>query len=228
MTAQHTPTFGISIGSIFRAGIVGYFKHIGPLTAAALATLATYAVFRIPAQIALNDDFLVRSIALDLVGLVLAGVVAYPWYSFALDVADEKPIDVGKPFRSYSWVSKQLIASIFFWAGVLLGLRYLFGLPSIVIAIFYAFYGYALADGAKNGLVALGTSVAVGDGKRIGLFAIASLFLLFNLFGAVALGFTVNGLTIVLAVLGLAVTTSITMVSGAVVFRTLQAQKGAP
>lgn len=223
MTAQQTPTFGISIASIFRTAIVGFFKNPGPLFAAAMATLATYAAFRIPAQAALNDDLLVRSIALDLVGLVLAGVVAFPWYSYSLDVVDGKPIDTRKPLESFWWIRPQLVASIFFWAGVLLGFRYLFGLLSIVVVVLYAFAGFVLADGKqRSGLKALGTSVLIGEGKRIGLVAIAALFMLFNMFGAISLGFgTVNAMTIGLAIIGLAVTTSITMVGGAVVYRTL-------
>lgn len=224
MTSQQTPTFGISVAAVFRSGIVGFFKNPGPLFVAAMATLATYAAFRIPAQAALDDDLIVRSIALDLVGLVVAGVVAYPWYSFSLDVADGKPIDVRKPLQSFWWIRPQLVASIFFWAGVLLGFRYLFGLVSILVVILYAFAGFVLADGKqRSGLKALGTSVALGEGKRIGLVAIASLFLLFNMFGAISLGFgLVNAMTIGLAIIGLAVTTSATMVGGAVVYRNLQ------
>ena len=224
MTAQQAPTFGISIASIFRTAIVGFVKNPIPLFVAALATLATYAAFRIPAQTALNEDLIVRSLAIDLVGLVIAGVVAFPWYSYALDVADGKPIDIRKPFESFWWIKPQLVASIFFWAGVLLGFRYLFGLVSILVVVLYAFSGFVLAEGKqRSGMKALGTSVALGEGKRIGLVAIASLFLLFNMFGAISLGFgAVNALTIGLAVLGLAVTTSMTMVGGAVVYRTLQ------
>lgn len=229
MTAQQTPTFGISIAAIFRSGIVGFAKNPVSLGLASLATIAVYATFRIPAQVALNDGLVVRSMAFDLVGLVLAGVVAFPWYRYSLDVADGNPVDLRAPFQSLWWIKPQLIASIFFWAGVLLGLRYLFGLPSILVAILYAFYGFVLAEGrTKSGLTALGRSVALGEGKRIGLLAVAMLFLLFNMFGAISLGFgEVNTMTIGLAVAGLVVTTSMTMVGGAVVYRTLQQLKGA-
>ncbi len=224
MTSRQEPTFGISVAEIFRTGVVGYAKNVVPLTAAALGTLGTYALFRIPAQSALNADDVVRSLILDLVGLVLAAVAAYPWYWYALDVVDGRPVDVGAPFQAPDRLPAQFVASIFFWAGVLFGLRYLFGLPSIVIAVLYAFYGFVIADGKTKGAMrALGKSVAIGEGKRLGIFALAGLFLVFNLFGAIAVGFEVSALTIVLAILGVAVTSSITMVAGAKVYRILEA-----
>ena len=224
MTSRQDPTFGISIAEVFRLGIVGYRRNVLPLTLAALGTLGTYAAFRITAQIALNADQLGRSLAFDIVGLVVAGVAAFPWYFYALDAADHRPVDVGAPFRNLDRLPAQFVASVFFWAGVLLGFRYLFGIPSIVIAVLYAFYGFVIADGrVKGAMRALGTSVALGVGKRLGIFAIAGLFLVFNFFGATALGFAVNPGTIVLAVAGVAVTSSITMVAGATVYRRLQA-----
>lgn len=222
MTTKDT-TFGASFGSIFFSGVRGYFGNLVPLSLAAAVTLGVYAAFRIPAQQAFVDGAVARSIGLDLAGLVLGSIVALPWYSYSLNAVDGEPIDLGAPFRDWTLFYSQIIASIWFWAAVLLGLRYLFGIPSILAVLFYAFYGFAIADGvADGGLKALGVSVRVGDGKRIGLFAFAGVFFFFNIFGALAVGFEVNALTIALAIAGLVVTTNITMVAGARVYRVLQ------
>lgn len=222
MTSQNA-TFGASFGSIFMSGVRGYVKNIPALSLAAAITLGSYLAFRFPAQSALDRDDLLVSIILDLVGLTLGSIVAYPWYSYALDAADGQAADIGRPFREWRRFAPQFVASFWFWAGVLLGLRYLLGIPSILVVVFYAFYGFVIADNnAETGLRALGTSVRLGEGKRIGLMAIAGLFLMFNLFGAIAVGFEVNALTIALAVAGLSVTTSITMVAGARIYRLLQ------
>lgn len=226
MTSQDT-TFGASFGSIFFSGVRGYLKNVVPLSLAAGLTLGVYLAFRFPAQDAFVDGNLVRSILLDLVGLVLGSILAYPWYCFALAAADGTPVDLAAPFRQPKRFLAQAVASFWFWAAVLLGLRYLFGIPSILAALFYAFYGFAIADGAEeSGLKALGYSVRVGEGKRIGLFALAGVFLIFNLFGAIAVGYEVTTLTIALAILGLVITTNVTMVAGARVYRLLQTGSG--
>ena len=226
MTSQDS-TFGASFGSIFLTGVRGYAKNLLPLSLAAAATLGIYLAFRFPAQDAFVDGNLVRSISLDLVGLVLGSIFAYPWYCYALDAVDGKPTDLRSPFRTPKRFLAQAVASFWFWAAVLLGLRYLFGIPSILAALFYAFYGFAIADGAEeSGLKALGYSVRVGEGKRIGLFALAAVFLIFNMFGAIAVGYEVTTLTIGLAILGLVITTNVTMVAGARVYRLLQVSSG--
>lgn len=224
--AAKNVTFGVSFGEVFFSGLRGYFAHFGPLSAAAALTLGTYLAFRLQAQAAIAADDVVRSVLLDLAGLVAASIVAYPWYCYALNADAGGPIDVGFPWRNLRRLSSQAVASFWFWAGILLGMRYLLGLPAIVVVLLYAFYGFVIADGAADGgLTALGTSVRMSEGRRIGLFAVAGLFFVFNLFGAIAVGFTVNPLTVALAIAGLVITTNITMVSGARLYRLLQSEQ---
>lgn len=222
MTTEHA-TFGASFGSIFFSGVRGYFSNIIPLTLAGALTIGTYFAFRVPAQSAFVDDNIAGSLALDMAGLLLASILAFPWYCYALNAVDGEGIDVGFPFRKLGRFGPQIVASFWFWAAVLLGLRYLLGIPSILAVLFYAFYGFAIADGAEDsGMRALGYSVRLGEGKRIGLAALAGVFLVFNIFGAIAVGYEVTALTIGLAIAGVVVTTNITLVAGARVYRQLQ------
>ena len=223
MTTQPA-TFGISLGAMFRAGISGFRRNVVPLLLAGSATVAAYLAFRLPAQSAAARDDILISLALDLFGLVTASVVAYPWFSYALTAASGEPVDLGAPFRRYDLFTTQAVASFWFWAGMLLGLRYLFGIPSVLALLFYAFYGYVVADGVTDsGLKALGHSARIGEGRRVALFAVGGLLLVFNLFGAMAIGFGVNPLTIVLAFLGFVITASITLVAGGAIYRALLA-----
>lgn len=220
-TTEASPTFGVRLGEVFLSGIKGYAKNVVPLSLASLATLGTYLAFRFPAQRAFLDEQVFTSIGLDLVGMILASVIAHPWYSYSLDAEAGRPIDLIKPFRTPYNFYVQAVASFWFWAGILLGLRYLFGLPSVIVLLFYAFYGYIVADGrTDSGLKALGHSARLGEKKRVGLFAIAGILFVFNLFGAIAIGFSVTPLTIGLAVLGVVITSSITLVGGARIYRT--------
>ncbi len=216
-----TEPFPLSIAAMFRRGCTGYARNVGPLTVGAAATLAVYGVFRILAQQALDDGQQLASIALDLVGLVLAGTVAVPWYVYALDAARSKPIDLAAAWRGGRF-SAQFVCSFWFWAAFMLGVRYLFGIPSILALLFYGFHGYIVADrAAKGGLRALGTSVRLGHKRRVALFAILALFIVFNLVAALPLGSGATPLTIVISVALFTATGSVTLVSGACLYDTL-------
>ena len=241
--------FGISIGEVFRTGMKGYFtKDALYLTLAGIPVFVTLAIFIIPWRNFNDslDDRIVSSlgtsneiteiagfdalqwVALLLVGFVPAGAMAFAWFSYALDVADGREIDVRAPFVDYRRIGHHFVASFWFWAGITLGLRYLAGIPSILVLVLYAFYGYVIADrAAKGGMRALGTSVRLGERRRIGIFAIAALFFAFNLIGI--LGFAVgledgspSVLGVVLGILGLSATGSITLISGAKIYRVLE------
>ena len=219
-----TEPFPLSIAAMFRQGLTGYARNIGPLTVGAAATLVVYGVFRILAQQALDDGQQLASIALDLVGLVLAGTVALPWYVYALDAARSEPIDLPAAWRGGGF-SAQFVCSIWFWAAFMLGVRYLFGIPSILALLFYGFHGYVVADrAAKGGLRALGTSVRLGHRRRVALFAILALFIVFNLVAALPLGSGATPLTIVTSVALFTATGSVTLVSGACLYDALYAR----
>jgi hypothetical protein len=216
-------TFGVGMGEAFGAGTRGYVRNVMPLTAAGAVTLAVFLGFRFPAQSAADSGALVRSLLLDLAGLVAAAVVAYPWFSYALDADRGVPIDIRKPFAHLSGFGIQAVASLWFWAAILFGLRYLYGIPSIVALMFYAFYGFVIADQqVESGLQALGVSARLGEGRRVGLFAVAALLIAFNMLGAIAIGFGTNPLTWALTFAGLLITTNISLVVGARIYRVFQ------
>ena len=220
-----TEPFPISIVAMFRRGWSGYTSNIGPLTVGAVATFAVYGVFRILAQQALDDGQQIASIALDLVGLMLAGTVALPWYVYALAAARSNPIELAAAWRDGSRFSAQFVCAFWFWAAFMLGLRYLFGVPSILALLFYGFHGYVVADRvAKGGLRALGTSVRLGHKRRVALFAILALFIVFNLAAAIPLSYGVTPVTYAASAVCFTVTGSVTLVSGARLYDVLYAR----
>lgn len=214
-------SFGIQLAPTFTSSVKTWAGAAVPLSLAGAFTLGVYGLFRWPAQQLLEDDRVYSSVAVDLVGLIVAGTLAVPWYFYALAAVDGREINLIEPFVDKRAFAHQAVASFWFWAAVLLGLRYLFGIPSLFVVLLYAFHGFVIADGTKGGMMALGQSVRLTEGKRVGLFAIAGLLMIFNLFGAIAAGF--DGLPttarILGAGLGLVVTTSITLVIGATIYR---------
>jgi hypothetical protein len=218
-------SFGIGVGEALGAGVRGVVSAPLPLFAAGAMTLGVYLAFRLMSQSAADTGDLVQSLALDLLGLVVGGIVSLVWFSYALDADRGVQVDLRRPFLRPMAFWDQGVASFWFWAAVLFGLRYLYGIPSLIAVVFYAFYGFVIADGAAtSGMRALGTSVRLGEGRRIGLFAFAVLLLVINLFGAIAVGYGVTPLTAALAFLGILITTNVSLVTGARIYRKLNGE----
>ena len=204
--------------------ITGYRQNAVRLSIWALVTFGTYYLGIIAGQSATTDT---AALVFALGGSVLTTVVAYPWFRTALNTVDEEasPLDATR-------LVDQAVASTFFWAGVLLGAQYLSGIPALVVLVFYAFFGYAVADNpAKGGLKALGWSVHIGTKRRLGVAAMITVLFLINILaflpygfglGSVAEGATPGPVWIALTVMLLIVTSNISMVGGAVVYRTLE------
>lgn len=228
--------FPVRVGEMFKEAFAGYFRNIVPLTAAGLVTLATfYVVVALPAR-AIDPptslvDYVVEMLVLIL-ALTVVGAVAYPWYSYALDAARAGGVRLGRPFQEMELFMTQAVASLWFWAGVGLGLRYLFGIPAIFVGLLYCFHGFFIADRkTDSGLKALGLSVRLTEGRRVALLGLGTLLGMLTLLGALPLGIPdeagepiVSPLTVSLSVVGLAITTSITLVAGAVLYLKLQEQ----
>lgn len=217
--------FDVRIGKLISTGVRGYLANALPLSLAGAATLATYLSFRLPAQSLFRANSIALSIAMDLAGLVIAGVVAIPWYSYAMDAAQGRPAEIAAPLRRASF-SAQAVASFWFWAAVLFGLRYLWGIPSVVALVFYAFHGFIVASGgSKSGLKALGMSAAIGEGRRFGLFGVAVVIAMFNLLATLPLGLGLSPATLVATGLAMTVTASISLVAGAHLYHVLTETK---
>ena len=175
-------SFGISIADMFQVGVKGYFNNIVILTLSALPVFVIFTLASTPWR-SFNSQLQERVDAdpeatlatleqLQWVGLLLlaafpAGVVAAPWFRYALDVADEREINVMAPLiDGKKWLNHAL-ATFFFWAGITLGFRYsvlIPGLPSVIVLLLYPFYGYIIAGGREiNGFCLLYTSDAADE-----------------------------------------------------------------
>ena len=94
-----------------------------------------------------------------------------------------------------------LVASFWFWAGMLLAFQFriLGGLPAVAITMAYAFFGFVVDERHdQGGLKALGTSVRIGDGRRFALLALVCLysvvgFVVFLLAASAAVGVGLTG-----------------------------------
>lgn len=222
MTKPKIEPFPLKISAMFQSGLRGYVANFVPLTLAGAATLAVYASLAIPSVVAHNNDNPLRSLVLNISASILAGTAALPWFTYALNAARGEPIDLRAPFREWSRFLDQFVCSFWFWGSVILGFQYLLTIPSWFVASFYAFFGYVVADRAADGpLRALGTSVRLGDKRRIALLAILALFFFFNFLSLIPLGFGVNEATLAVTALTVTMTASITLVAWATLYDVL-------
>ncbi len=210
---------------MFREGVAGFKRQPLLLLLGGALTFAIYAAFRVPAQGLLDDDRRVAAIALDVIGGVVAATAAYPWFTYALRASRDEAVSLAEPLATMGRFFAQFVASFWFWAAVMLGFRYLFGVPAILALIFYAFYGYVVVDRHDlGGMKALGTSVRLGDKRRVAIFAIGAMFAVFNMLGTIPLWYGFNPATIVATLALLLVTTSVTLVAGAALYNTLKVE----
>lgn len=160
-----------------------------------------------------------------MLSLVAATVAAYPWFLAALRSIDE---DGRPPPFELVRFADQTVAALFFWGGVLFGLRYLFGLPAIVVALLYAFFGYAVADEQRRrAMRALGWSVHIGQGRRLKILALGLALGALNLFALSVIGAGLNPITVAIAGVLVIVTANMSIVAGARLYRALEAGVGA-
>lgn len=195
----------------------GFRANITSLLVPSVATLGVYAAALLVIPTIDNPW---ASFGAAVGALVVATTVAYPWFVAALAAADPAGTSPGvQPER----FSDQFVASLFFWAGVLLGLRYLYGLPAAVVIVFYAFFGYAIADTPRRkALRSLGWSVYLGQGNRMRLIAIGLALAFINLLAVSPVGMGVNAATLAVSAGLVLITSNWSMVVGARLYRALE------
>ncbi|MEM8707262.1 MAG: hypothetical protein AAGE98_12445 [Actinomycetota bacterium] len=173
-------------------------------------------------EISLGSEEVVAGLAFNLIGMVLAGAASYPVCVYALRAARDEAVDLAEPFRDPGRFFAMFTASFWFWAGILLGLNF-FVLPAVFVFLFYVFFGFVLVDRPDlGGLKALGTSVRIGDKRRIALFALTALFGFLLFLCILPVGFGVNIATIALMYLLLLAGTAVSLVSWASLYDVLR------
>jgi hypothetical protein len=193
-------------------GLANYRAHPISNSAMAVVVLAVYgAVHTSAGALAARQPLL--AVIVDLGGLVVSTVLALPWFRSAL--AAEEKTRAGLHADSLRGVAPMAVAAFLFWAGVLVGLRYLAGIPSLFVLIWYGLFGYAVAAGQRSGLRALAASIDLGHGARGAVATMAAMLLVLNLLGAIPIGFNQAPWSLVAALVGLTITTNISIGAGA-------------
>ncbi len=220
--------FGIGMGEMLTVGWKGYRNNFLSVTAPGVVTFSFLALSFLLAQ---SVGGIWQQTLVLLGGLVVTSAVSLPWYRAALNAFDGVDTRLSSLLHHPGRFGTMMFASVFVWAGVQFGLRYLRGIPSVFVIILYGFYGFIITEHPEvGGMKALGQSVLLGQGRKMGIAVVAAVLILLNLASALPVGLILSALpgsetgplAQGLAVVFLIFTTSWSMVCGAAVYRMLQ------
>jgi uncharacterized membrane protein len=173
-----------------------------------LALLASWASLEV-AVVALQRGGVALNVALHLGFLVLFSGLMVGIHRIALDVVDGQPPTLNGLTRVLHRAPGFLLAASLYSLGAVAGLL-LFVVPGVYVAVRYALFGHALADGDKSAVEALREAGDLSRSRWWSVCRFLALLLACNLAGAALLG------------LGLLVSFPVSLVASASFFRTLQ------
>ena len=193
------------IGDALRAGWQRFWPNILPMGLFALVVWAVNALIQF-----LQDETsgLVRFL-FGLVGFLVTQLIAIGWIKIALDIIDGHRLRAEAVIDRFRLVVPYLLAALLFSLMVTIGLVLLI-VPGIIVIVVFGFYGFHIVDtGDSNPISALRRSAEITRGHRLQLF----------LFGLVLLG--INLLGILLLVIGVLITSGISLLAVAYAYRHL-------
>ena len=200
------------IGEAVSAGWQRFWPNILPMAVFALVVWAVNGLF----QLLQRDSNAGGRFVLSLISFVLGQLIAIGWIKIALDITDGRPINAQAVIDKFRLVVPYLIAALLYALMVGVGLILLI-VPGVVAAIVFAFYGFHIVDtGSTDPIGALRRSAEITRGHRWQLF----------LFGLLLIG--LNLLGILLLIVGVLITSGISLLAIAHVYRRLSAAPAAP
>lgn len=200
-----------SIVDAFAAGWRTFVANLVPMLVYAAIVVIVNVVLDL-----LTDDTtgFVASTLMSFIAFLITQLLAIGWIRIALDAVDGQPISVDRIKESFGIIVPFAIAAVLFSVGVSIGLILLI-VPGIVVAVTFGLYGPILVDGVRtDALEALRHSAEITRGERLHLFGFGVALVLLNMVG------------FLLLVVGVIVTSAVSVLAAAHVYRQLQATRG--
>jgi uncharacterized membrane protein len=194
----------LDISGAFRAGWRGFVANVLPLVVVALVVWVVTGTINVWA----NETAGVVQALLSLVAFFIGQVVAIVWISLGLAIVDGQEITADTLLPGGATLISYIVASLLFSLMLGIGLVLLV-IPGIIVAIVFGLYGWALVDKALDPIEALRHSSRITSGHRWQLFVFVLAAIVLNLVG------------VLLLVVGVLVTSAVTLIAAGHVYRQL-------
>jgi uncharacterized membrane protein len=194
----------LDISGAFRAGWRGFIANVLPLVVVALVVWTVTGSLNVWAE--RTAGFV--QFLLSLVAFFVGQVVAIVWISLGLAIVDGREITAETLLPGGATLISYIVASLLFSLMVGIGLVLLV-IPGIIVAIVFGLYGWALVDKALDPIEALRHSSRITSGHRGQLFVFVLAAIVLNLLG------------VLLLVVGVLVTSAVTLIAAGHVYRQL-------
>lgn len=196
----------IDIGAALQAGWQRLWPNIVPMGLFAVLVLVLNLLLQ---GLQSPDAGLGVQLLFGIVAMVVGQLVAIGWIKIALDITDGRPVSADAVTDRFRLVGPYLVAAIAVAVMVTLGLVLLI-VPGVIAAIVFMFYGFHIVDtGSRDPFGALSRSAQLTRGHRMQLFLLALVL------------FAVNVLGLLLLIVGVIITSAISLLAVADVYRQL-------
>lgn len=205
---ENTQVQRIQIGEAFSYGWRRFMNNAGPWLLVTVLGVATGFIFAWLSGVITNSP---GTLIFGLASFVATNAIAFVLILMAMDAVAGRDAAIPNVRDRINAVVTYLVATFLFGLGVAFGLVLLI-VPGIIFAVAYYFYGFAIADAARDPITALKQSADLTRGRRWRLFEAGVVAFLVNLLGLMAFG------------VGILISYPITVIAGAHIYRQLRGE----
>lgn len=201
------PAAGIPIEKAVRFGWDTFKKNVEFILAIEVAALFAEGVVSIGSTF-MEDIGGFHEWAMSIAYFVVTMIIQLGAIKIALKYKDGKKVEFANLFDSFGILPAFMAAAVLTSLAMVIGLAFLI-VPGIIVAIRFGFYGFLVLDEERGPIEAIRRSVAITTHVAFDLFLFGMLMVGINLLGFLALG------------LGLFVSTPVTILATAYIYRYL-------
>jgi uncharacterized membrane protein len=195
-----------TVGEAISFGWDRFKANFGPLAIVALVVWGVEFVL----NLLIRPDTGSALFVTQMLYFVLASIIAMGWITISLEVVDGRTVEVSDVWKHIDKLGPYILAAVLFGVMFTIGLVLLI-IPGILVAVTFAFYGFCILDRNLGAIEGLKRSAEITRGYRGQLF----------LFGLALIGLNLLGL--LLLIIGVLVTSGISLIAAGYVYRKLDA-----
>lgn len=198
-----------TIGESISFGWDRFKSNIAPLAVVAIVVWGV----EILMNVLIQPDSSFGAFLAQVLSFIVGSIIGMGWISISLEIVDGRSVELADVWKHIDKLVPYILASIAFGIMFAIGLILLI-VPGIIAAVVFGYYGFCILDKDLPAVEGLKRSAEITRGHRGQLF----------LFGLALIGLNILGL--LLLVVGVLVTSAISLIAMGYVYRTLDKAAG--